>query len=65
MARFPEIPSLCFWGPPTTTTTTTTLISWLCLELEQIRDHFYSGDPPMSVGKSGLGFALTQSIAKI
>ena len=36
----------------------------LCFDLEQIRDHFYSWDPPMAVGKSGLGFALSQSIAE-
>ena len=33
--------------------------------LEQIWDHFYTRDPPMAVGKSGLGFALAQSIAEI
>ena len=43
MARFPEILSLCFWGPPTTTTSS--YISQLCFELEQIWGHFYVGDP--------------------
>ena len=38
---------------------------FLCFELEQIRGHFYSWDPPMSVGKSGLGFALAHHIAEI
>ena len=42
-----------------------TVRSSLYFNLEQIRGHFYSGDPPMSVGKSGLGFALTQSRAEI
>ena len=36
----------------------------LCLELEQIRDHFYYTNDPHLYSKSGLGFALTQSIAK-
>ena len=44
---------------PTTTTT------FLCFELEQIRGHFTSWGPPLFVGRSGLGFAPTQSIAKI
>ena len=35
------------------------------LRFQQIWDHFYSWDPPMSVGKSGLGFALSQRIAEI
>ena len=42
-----------------------TVISQLCFELEQIWDHFYSSDPAMAVWKSGLGFALTQSLAEI
>ena len=33
--------------------------------LEQIWDLFYTRDPPLAVGKSGLGFALAQSIAEI
>ena len=37
----------------------TVAITWLCFELEQIQDHFYSLDPPMAVGKSGLGFAVS------
>ena len=44
---------------PTTTTT------FLCFELEQIRGHFTSWGPPLFVGRSGLGFAPTQSIAEI
>ena len=41
-----------------------TVISQLCLELEQIRDHF--SIPPWGgpKSKSGLRFALTQSIKK-
>ena len=34
-------------------------ISWFCFELEQIRGHFASWGPPIFVGRSGLGFALT------
>ena len=42
-----------------------TAISQLCFELEQIRDHF--SIPPWGgpKSKSGLRFALTQSIAEI
>ena len=36
----------------------------LCLELEQIRDHFYYTNAPHLYSKSGLGFVLTPSIAK-
>ena len=36
----------------------------LCLELEQIRDHFYYTNAPHLYSKSGLGFDVTQSIAK-
>ena len=39
--------------------------TFLCFELEQFRGHFLLSSTPMSVGKSGLGFALTQSIAEI
>ena len=41
-----------------------TVISQLCFELEQIRDHFFI--PPWGgpKSKSGLRFALTQSIKK-
>ena len=38
---------------------------FFCFKLERFRDHFYSRDPPMAVGKSGLGFALAQSIGEI
>ena len=41
-----------------------TVRRFLCFDLERIRDHFYSRDPPMAVGKSGLGFALSQSKAE-
>ena len=44
---------------PTTTTT------FLCFELEQIWGHFTSWGPPLFVGRSSLGFAPTQRIAKI
>ena len=37
-------------------------LTFLCFDLERFRDHFYSWDPPMAVGKSGLGFAVSQSI---
>ena len=40
-------------------------ITFLCFELEQIQGHFSSWGPPMFVGRSGLGFAPTQSIAEI
>ena len=43
----------------------TLAITWLCFELEQIQGHFYSWDPPMAVGKSGLGFAVSLSIKKL
>ena len=36
----------------------------LYFELEQIRGHFSLSSTPIAVGKSGLGFALTQSIEK-
>ena len=40
----------------------TIVISWLCFELEQIRDHF--SQPPWGylIAESGLGFALTWSL---
>ena len=41
------------------------VVSQLCFELEQIPGHFLLSSTSMSVGKSGLGFALTQSIAEI
>ena len=41
-----------------------TVRRFLCFELERFRDHFYSSDPPMAVGKSGLGIALSGSIAE-
>ena len=37
----------------------------LCLELEQIRDHFYYTNGGHLYSKSGLGFVITPSIAKI
>ena len=37
----------------------------LCLELEQIRDHFYYTNRGHLYSKSGLGFAVTQSITKL
>ena len=40
-------------------------LAWLCFNLEQIWDHFYSSDPPMAIGKSGFGFPKTQYIAEI
>ena len=43
----------------------TLAITWLCFELEQIQGHFYSWDPPMAVGKSGLGIEIRQGIAEI
>ena len=42
----------------------TTVISWLCFELEQIQDHFSTPTWGGLKSKSGLGFALTQSIKK-
>ena len=58
MARFPEIPSLCFWGPQPPPPA----ISWLCFELEQIRDHFFQLPWGYLIVKIGLGFALTPNI---
>ena len=37
----------------------------LCLELEQFRDHFYYTNGGHLYNKSGLGFAVTQSITKL
>ena len=42
-----------------------TIRTFLCFELEQIRGHFASWGPPIFVGRSGLKFALTHSIAEI
>ena len=36
----------------------------LCLELEQIRDHFYYTNGGHLYSKSGLGFVITPTIAK-
>ena len=45
--------------PPTLT------ITWVCFELEQIRGHFLLSSTPMSVGKSGLRFAVSWNIKKL
>ena len=37
----------------------------LCLELEEIRDHFYYTNGGHLYSKSGLGFAVTQYITKL
>ena len=37
----------------------------LCLELEQFRDHFYYTNGGHLYNKSGLGFAVSQSITKL
>ena len=42
-----------------------TVRSHLCFKIEPFRNHFYSTDPPMAVGKSGLGFGIRQGIAEI
>ena len=41
------------------------IIIFLCLELEQIRDHIYYTNSPHLYSKCGLRFALARSITKI
>ena len=45
--------------------TAVSILTRQCFELEQIRDHIYSRKIAHFYSKSGLGFALAQSIAEL
>ena len=47
------------------TAVSVSILTRLCFELEQIRDHIYSRKIAHFYSKSGLGFALAQSIAEL
>ena len=68
--RVPLKPSLSSRGPRTWYTlfsknSWVTIRSLLCFELEQIRDHFYYINFLFFYNKSGLRFAVTQSITMV
>ena len=48
-----------------TSVSPTNFITFLCLGLQQIRDHFYYINGGHLYSKSGLGFAVTLSILKL
>ena len=65
----PEKCSLGLRGPRTFTSVGSkngcvSIKTWLCLELEQIRNHFYYTNRGYFINKSGLRFAVSQSIRK-
>ena len=47
------------------TDTAVSILTRLCFELEQIRDHIYSSKIVHFFSKSGLGFAAAQRIAEL